>query len=240
MFELRLTIEGMERAGLEVSEIRNGGGGSHSDFWMRLKATVLNKPIWLPEVRDSSCLGAALLAAVGSGMFAHCSSAATAMVRMERRYEPESAVVSAYDARYEEYRVIREILDSEECTLTWQPERGWEMNDEHGGEPGEFVMIERGVEDPGRFWITIRGRGGMAAGAVIRLGRILNSSDRRTLIGTLGHGGLRGPIEGEGPAKDLAAMFGRLSLVGLDTVIISSGNAARKCSRVSRVEMGRA
>ncbi|MGA9078254.1 MAG: hypothetical protein WB383_07985 [Acidimicrobiales bacterium] len=63
----------------------------------------------------------------------------------------------------------------------------------------------------------------MAAGAVIRLGRILNSSDRRTLIGTLGHGGLRGPIEGEGPAKDLAAMFGRLSLVGLDAVIISPG-----------------
>lgn len=124
VFELRLTIEGMERAGLEVSEIRNGGGGSHSDFWMRLKATVLNKPIWLPEVRDSSCLGAALLAAVGSGMFADCSSAATAMVRMERRYEPESAVVSAYDARYEEYRVIREILDSEECTLTWRGAAG--------------------------------------------------------------------------------------------------------------------
>jgi DhnA family fructose-bisphosphate aldolase class Ia len=63
----------------------------------------------------------------------------------------------------------------------------------------------------------------MAAGAVIRLNRIMNCSDHRTLIGTLGHGSVRGPIEGEGPAKDLAVTFGQLSRVGLDAVIISPG-----------------
>jgi xylulokinase len=125
VFELRLTIESMERAGLRVSEIRNGGGGSRSDYWMRLKATVLNKPIWLPEERDSSCLGAALVAAVGSGMFRNCSSAAAAMVRMARQYEPESSVVGEYDARYEEYRTARAILESNECTSAWQSAAGW-------------------------------------------------------------------------------------------------------------------
>jgi xylulokinase len=124
VFELRLTIEGMERAGLAVSEIRNGGGGSRSDLWMRLKATILNRPIWLPQVVDSSCLGAALLAGVADGTFSDCSSAVMAMVRMERQYEPESVVAGEYDGRYEEYRATREVLDGEKCVSAWQSAPG--------------------------------------------------------------------------------------------------------------------
>ena len=67
VFELRVTIENMERIGLQVGELRNGGGGSRSELWMRLKATVLGKPIALPEIVDSSCLGAAILAALLTG-----------------------------------------------------------------------------------------------------------------------------------------------------------------------------
>ena len=96
---------------------------------------------------------------------------------------------------------------------------------------GSSVMIERG-RDQVVSGSLLEGEAVWRQARSLRLGRILNSSDRRTLIGTLGHGGLRGPIEGEGPAKDLAAMFGQLSLVGLDAVNNQSGNAARKCSRV--------
>ena len=108
VFELRVTIENMESIGLQVGQLRNGGGGSRSELWMRLKATVLGKPIALPEIVDSSCLGAAILAARADGNFSDSSSAAAAMVHMKREYEPQSSVAGAYDDRYQEYRAIRE------------------------------------------------------------------------------------------------------------------------------------
>jgi sugar (pentulose or hexulose) kinase len=75
---------------------------------MRLKATVLGKSILLPEVVDSSCLGAAILAAGADGG-SGSSSAAAAMVHMKREYEPESSVAPVYADRFQEYCSIREI-----------------------------------------------------------------------------------------------------------------------------------
>jgi hypothetical protein len=73
----------------------------------RLKATVLGRPIALPEIVDSSCQGTALLAAVGEGTFPDCSAAVAAMVHMKCEDEPESAQAQAYADRYEEYWAIR-------------------------------------------------------------------------------------------------------------------------------------
>ncbi len=108
VFELRVTVESMETIGLQVGQLRNGGGGCRSDLWMRLKATVLGKSILLPEVVDSSCLGAAILAAGADGG-SGSSSAAAAMVHMKREYEPESSVAPVYADRFQEYCSIREI-----------------------------------------------------------------------------------------------------------------------------------
>jgi xylulokinase len=116
VFELRLTMETMEGAGLRVGEVRNGGGGAHSETWMRLKATALGRAIAVPASLDSSSLGAALLAAVGVGVFADCRSAAASMVHIKQRYEPEGAAVAAFAERYQEYCAMRERLAAERGT----------------------------------------------------------------------------------------------------------------------------
>ncbi|MGO9584182.1 MAG: FGGY-family carbohydrate kinase [Acidimicrobiales bacterium] len=110
VFELRFTIESMEEAGLRLGAARNGGGGSRSARWMRLKASILERPIAVPEIVDSSCLGAALLAAVADRAFPDCSSAAAEMVLISRWYQPEASVTDAYHDRYQEYCAVRELL----------------------------------------------------------------------------------------------------------------------------------
>jgi xylulokinase len=111
----------MESIGLQVGQLRNGGGGSRSELWMRLKATVLGKPIALPEIVDSSCLGAAILAARADGNFSDSSSAAAAMVHMKREYEPETSVAGAYDDRYQEYRAFRETWVGDHRSFRFWP-----------------------------------------------------------------------------------------------------------------------
>jgi xylulokinase len=108
VFELRRTVETIEEAGLRVSALRNGGRGAASAPWVRLKASVLGQAIDVPEVTDSSCLGAALLAAVADGRFTDCAEAAAAMVHVARRYEPEPAIARRYDDRYKEYCALRD------------------------------------------------------------------------------------------------------------------------------------
>jgi xylulokinase len=121
VFELRVTVESMEAIGLQVGQLRNGGGGCRSELWMRLKATVLGRPIAVPDITDSSCLGAAILAAGADGV-SDTSSVVATMVRMKREYDPESSVSSVYDDRYHEYRSIREswVASDQSCLV-----KGW-------------------------------------------------------------------------------------------------------------------
>lgn len=106
-FELRLTLETLEAASLAVGELRNGGGGSQSDSWLSLKAIVLNRPISRPIVRDSSCLGAAIHAAVGVTAFRGYDEAIDGMVHMARTFEPDPGALEAYEERYRAYLTAR-------------------------------------------------------------------------------------------------------------------------------------
>ncbi len=63
----------------------------------------------------------------------------------------------------------------------------------------------------------------MAIGSAIRLGRVVDSRDGRSLIGTFAHGLLRGPIVGEGPARSLGQMARQVAEVGLDALMMSPG-----------------
>src|ERR1035438_44314 len=62
----------------------------------------------------------------------------------------------------------------------------------------------------------------MTIGNSVRLGRVVGG-DGRSLIGTFAHGLLRGPIPGEGAAKDLGRMARQVSDVGLDAVMMGPG-----------------
>lgn len=93
--------------GLDIAEIRGVGGGTASELWLRIRASVLNRPIILPDVTEASSLGAAMLAAVATGCHADLDAAATGMVRQGRRIEPVPEWAEAYRAvrcRHAEFR----------------------------------------------------------------------------------------------------------------------------------------
>ena len=77
-------VPGPERAG---SALRVDGGGSANDLLMQMQADQLQLPVERPEVGETTALGAAFLAGLGTGVWASPAEIA-ATWRLDRRFEP--------------------------------------------------------------------------------------------------------------------------------------------------------
>lgn len=101
-FMLRQNIDSLESAGLQVSDIRTSGGGSHSRLWNQIKADVTNRQILRLETEDSALLGDAILGAVACGLFGSIEDACKNTVTIKDCIFPgPNAVV--YDDVYRRY-----------------------------------------------------------------------------------------------------------------------------------------
>jgi xylulokinase len=103
-FALRDVADVLVELGGRVDRVHVGGGGAASETWNQIKADVLARPVAVPEVRDSSLLGAAVIAAWGGRLYSDGAAAAESMVHMTRVLEPRPLAV--YDDRFAAYRGI--------------------------------------------------------------------------------------------------------------------------------------
>lgn len=90
-------------AGLAVTAMRTVGGPARSDAWNQLKADVTGFTVELPRVREAAAVGAAIVAAVGSGTHPDLRTAITSMAQIGRRYEPNRDLAPAYNRAFDAY-----------------------------------------------------------------------------------------------------------------------------------------
>jgi xylulokinase len=109
-FELRLNLRVMQDIGIQVDELVAVGGGARSPRWLQLKADILGRPVRTPQCSDAACLGAALLAGLGAGVYASFDEAVAAAVRTDREFRPDAALREAYGARFELYQKLHPAL----------------------------------------------------------------------------------------------------------------------------------
>ncbi|HEX2728767.1 MAG TPA: FGGY family carbohydrate kinase [Rubrobacteraceae bacterium] len=79
------------------------GGPAKSELWMQMHADVSNVPMSFTKVSEGPVLGAAMLAAVGAGIYPDIQTAAKNMVHTERTIEPNQEVHEAYKFYLERY-----------------------------------------------------------------------------------------------------------------------------------------
>ena len=90
-FELRRLQEIVQsKTGIAISEIRVGGGGSRSNVAVQIAADMFNLPTSRMATSEISALGAAMDAAVGTGMYATFEEAVAAMVRKGKTFMPDA------------------------------------------------------------------------------------------------------------------------------------------------------
>jgi xylulokinase len=109
-FSFRSMQDWLEGSGTLVRDVRCVGGQARSDVWNQIKADALNRPVLLPRVVEAVALGAAILAAIGVGAHAELATAVAAMVRIERRFDPDPVRVEQYAALFETYQSLYPAL----------------------------------------------------------------------------------------------------------------------------------
>jgi xylulokinase len=109
-FMLKANLDIVEELGVPVAEIRSIGGGARSPLWLQIKSDVLQKPVIPVAVEDAACLGAALLAATGTGTFSSLEEGTGQMVRLGYAIEPDPFQAGVYQHGYSQYLELYERL----------------------------------------------------------------------------------------------------------------------------------
>lgn len=84
-----------------VKEIRSMGGGAKSKIWCNIKSSVTGKTIVTLKQNETACLGSAMFAGVGIGVFESVEKAADKIVALNKTY---TADVAEYAEIYKAYK----------------------------------------------------------------------------------------------------------------------------------------
>lgn len=106
-FALRDILEAMVAAGLNVQKLTIVGGGAKGALWRQIKADVTGLPVRVPRSVETTATGAAILAAVGSGLHGSVAEAVRAFVAYQpEEHEPDLQHQEAYEESYRRYRDV--------------------------------------------------------------------------------------------------------------------------------------
>lgn len=106
-FALRDVLGAMTDLGVRPRRLTVVGGGGRADLWSQIRADVTGLPVRTPTTVETTALGAAVLAAVASGVCATHQEAVAAMVRYRSEdIAPNATTRAAYDEAYTRYRDV--------------------------------------------------------------------------------------------------------------------------------------
>lgn len=102
-FNHRTHLRGLQEVFAIERPVRVCGGGARSTDWTQLLADVLDLPVEVTDATEAGTRGAALLAGIGTGIYADLDDAVERTVHVVRQQEPRATRVSYLDDRYAEY-----------------------------------------------------------------------------------------------------------------------------------------
>jgi xylulokinase len=108
-YGLKDLVDRIECMGLPVAEIRSVAGGARSEVWCQIKADVTGRVVVVPEVTETTALGAAMIAGAAVGAW-KLDEAVSDHVRIAGIYEPDPAVTERYQEGYDLYRHLYDAV----------------------------------------------------------------------------------------------------------------------------------
>ncbi len=105
-FAMRDSLEIIRSLGVDIQEIRATGGGAKSTFWKQMQADIYGCEIATISSDQGPAFGAAIMAGVGTGVYASIPEACDAIISVVERTEPNMARMKEYNDYYEVYRAL--------------------------------------------------------------------------------------------------------------------------------------
>ena len=109
-FETRCVLEEFEKHGAKTSSLKMVGGAAKSPLWTQITCDVTKCEIMIPEEKDTCCIGAAIIAAVGCGFYPDFLTAADKMVHYSKTMYPIRENAEFYERKYARYKAGFESL----------------------------------------------------------------------------------------------------------------------------------
>jgi xylulokinase len=114
-YGMKDSLEIIKGMGVAISQIRISGGGAKSDFWLQMQADIYEQPVCTINASEGPAYGVALLAGVGTGVYASVEEACEATIKVvsETPTVPEDSKVYAkfYPIYQQLYRSLRDDFD---------------------------------------------------------------------------------------------------------------------------------
>lgn len=109
-YSLRDSLEILQEMGVPAAQVRASGGGARSTLWRQIQADVFGMPVVTVQAQEGPAYGAALLAAVGHGLYPTVPAAADAWVALDTDMLPLPENVAIYNRQYPIYRALYPAL----------------------------------------------------------------------------------------------------------------------------------
>ncbi|HJC92341.1 MAG TPA: xylulokinase [Candidatus Mediterraneibacter excrementigallinarum] len=114
-FGLRDSLEVARSIGVDPKRTKICGGGAKSPLWRKIIANVMNMKVDIIESEEGPGYGAAILAAVGCGVYPSVEEAAKKLVKVVATEEPDAELVAKYEERYRKFRKFYPALKGLFC-----------------------------------------------------------------------------------------------------------------------------
>jgi L-ribulokinase len=105
-FHTRIILERMQQHGTPIHRVINGGGIPQKNSTLnRIYASVLNKPVLVPD-SDVTSLGSAIFAFLAAGTFPTVEAAQDRLCPRYRVFQPDPAATAIYEDVFRQYRKL--------------------------------------------------------------------------------------------------------------------------------------
>ncbi|GGF97685.1 xylulokinase [Paenibacillus aceti] len=105
-FSLAESLELFRQAGINTRRIISIGGGAKNPVWLQMQADIFNTPVVSLKNEQGPAMGAAMMAAVGSGWFDSLKECADKFIGYGKTYEPIPENVATYAGLFKLYQQV--------------------------------------------------------------------------------------------------------------------------------------
>ncbi|MFJ7745771.1 xylulokinase [Peribacillus sp. NPDC097295] len=105
-FSLNESIDIFRKSGKVIDTVISIGGGARNETWLQMQADVFNATIVKLSSEQGPAVGAAMLAAYGSGWYGSLQACAEVFTSVDKTYEPIAANVEKYLRLFDVYKKV--------------------------------------------------------------------------------------------------------------------------------------
>ncbi|WP_029688174.1 xylulokinase [Thermoanaerobacter sp. A7A] len=109
-FGLRDSLEIIKELNIPINEVRVSGGGAKSVLWRQILADIFGVRVDMVNATEGPAFGAAIMAAVGYGIFKDVEEACSTLIKVTDSVYPIGENVSKYDEIYAIYKDLYYLL----------------------------------------------------------------------------------------------------------------------------------